>query len=387
MSKKYTKKGKSAPKKQKRQKAQKKVRKAKKKEATPTPKSRIEKKEELHKFIIRSGLEFEDILSKVIPLKGGKYGVLSESGEFLIFSINNQQELKSELSFQFLGANLFCQLGNGKFVFNSFNYISIWELKGTKMIKLREYQTLFGLVTYSMEPINDNYCAISGPSDIIELIQYTNAKKLPVIYLDYQNSKSKEKKKIKKNEMELLSYPGIGCLYYQKKHNRLLATHFSNILRVWNCDFSKNKYELFKEVEYVTNFSGKIIQEMKNKILVGGRGVITILNNDTYEIIDFVDLGNLAYEIFSMEIVKYYNFKEFVFCGLRNGRILGVDIINKKIEFNKKKINDTGKDNEINVKDGKLNFYGENIAYISKVENTNMILVASHDHTLKLIEY
>ena len=387
MAKKYTKKGKSAPKKQKRQKAQKKVRKAKKKEATPTPKSRIEKKEELHKFIIRSGLEFEDILSKVIPLKGGKYGVLSESGEFLIFSINNQQELKSELSFQFLGANLFCQLGNGKFVFNSFNYISIWELKGTKMIKLREYQTLFGLVTYSMEPINDNYCAISGPSDIIELIQYTNAKKLPVIYLDYQNSKSKEKKKIKKNEMELLSYPGIGCLYYQKKHNRLLATHFTNILRVWNCDFSKNKYELFKEVEYVTNFSGKIIQEMKNKILVGGRGVITILNNDTYEIIDFVDLGNLAYEIFSMEIVKYYNFKEFVFCGLRNGRILGVDIINKKIEFNKKKINDTGKDNEINVKDGKLNFYGENIAYISKVENINMILVASHDHILKLIEY
>jgi hypothetical protein len=386
MAKKYIKKGKSAPKKQKRQKAQKKAKKVKKKEATPTPKSRIEKKEELHKFIIRSGLEFDDILSKVIPLKGGKYGVLSESGEFLIFSIN-QQELKSELSFQFFGANLFCQLGNGKFVFNSFNYISIWELKSTKMIKLREYQTLFGLVTYSMEPINDNYCAISGPSDIIELIQYTNSKKISVIYLDYQNSKSKEKKKSKKNEMELLSPPGIGCLYYQKKHNRLLATHFSNILRVWNCDFSKNKYELFKEVEFVTNFSGKIIHEMKNKILVGGRGVITILNNDIYEIIDYVDLGNIGYEIFSMEIVKYYNFKEFVFCGLRNGRILGVDITNKKIEFNKKKINDTGKDNEMNVKDGKLTFYGENVSYITKIENKNMILVASHDHTLKLIEY
>ena len=39
------------------------------------------------------------------------------------------------------------------------------------------------------------------------------------------------------------------------------------------------------------------------------------------------------------------------------------------------------------IKDGKLSFYGENISYISKVDNTNLILVASHDHTLKLIEY
>ena len=88
-----------------------------------------------------------------------------------------------------------------------------------------------------------------------------------------------------------------------------------------------------------------------------------------------------------MEVVNYYNFKEFVICGLRNGRLLGVDILNKKIEFNKKKINDSGKDNEMNIKDGKISFYGENIAYITKVKNTNMILVASHDHTLKLIEY
>ena len=137
----------------------------------------------------------------------------------------------------------------------------------------------------------------------------------------------------------------------------------------------------------VTNFFGKIIHEMKNKILVGGKDVITILNNNTYEIIDLISLGNLGYDIFSMEIIKYYNFKEFVLCGLRNGRILGVDIINKKIEFNKKKINDTGKDNEMNVKDGKLTFYGENVSYITKIENKNMILVASHDHTLKLIEY
>ena len=28
-----------------------------------------------------------------------------------------------------------------------------------------------------------------------------------------------------------------------------------------------------------------------------------------------------------------------------------------------------------------------NISYLSKVGNTNMILVASHDHILKLIEY
>ena len=88
-----------------------------------------------------------------------------------------------------------------------------------------------------------------------------------------------------------------------------------------------------------------------------------------------------------MEIIKYYNFKEFVVCGLRSGKILGVDITNKKIEFSKVKKNDTGKDNEMNIKEGKLTFYGENISYISKVGNSNMILVASHDHILKLFEY
>ena len=126
---------------------------------------------------------------------------------------------------------------------------------------------------------------------------------------------------------------------------------------------------------------------MKNKILIGGQDVITILNNDNYEIVDFVDLGNHCFEIFSMEIIKYYNFKEFVVCGLRNGKILGVDIINKKIEFTKIKKDKTQKDNEINVKDGKVTFYGENISYILKVEKSNMILVASHDHILKLYEY
>ena len=106
-------------------------------------------------------------------------------------------------------------------------------IKRYEMIKLKEYQTIFNLVTYSMEPIFDNYCAISGPNDIIELIQYTNSKKIPVIYLDFQKSKSNKKNKSKKNEMQFGFIQGIGCLYYQKKHNRLLATHFSNILRVW----------------------------------------------------------------------------------------------------------------------------------------------------------
>ena len=116
-------------------------------------------------------------------------------------------------------------------------------------------------------------------------------------------------------------------------------------------------------------------------------GVITILNNKNYELTDFICLGNVDYHIFSMEVIKYYNYKEFVVCGLRDGKLLGIDIINKKIEFNKKKINDTGKDNELQIKDGKISFYGENISYISKVENKNMILVVSHDHTLKLFEY
>ena len=353
---------------------------------TPQPKKNTIKKEEKHhKFEIKSGIQFDDILSKVMPLKGGKYGVLSEGGEFVIFTIDKKKEIKLDLSFQIQGANLFCQLGNGIFVFNSLDYITFWELKGTKLNQLAEYETIFRIVTYSMEPINDNIVAISGPNDIIELVKLTKTKKINITYLDYKKSKSLIKKN--KNKKIDTSPSGIGCLYYQKKHSRLLATHFNNILRVWNCDFSKDKYELYKEVNPISNFAGKIIHESKNKILIGGRDLITILNNDTYEITDFIDLGNNGYDIFSMELINYYNFKEFAICGLRNGKILGVDIDNKRIEFSKQKMNNTGKDNEMNVKNGKLTFYGENISYISKVEKENMILVASHDHTLKLFEY
>ena len=59
---------------------------------------------------------------------------------------------------------------------------------------------------------------------------------------------------------------------------------------------------------------------------------------------------------------------------------MGVDIEKNKIEFTKRKIYDSGKDNELAIKDGKLSFYGENISYISKVLNTNMILIASNNH-------
>ena len=59
----------------------------------------------------------------------------------------------------------------------------------------------------------------------------------------------------------------------------------------------------------------------------------------------------------------------------------------RKLNLQKKKINDSGKDNELIVKDGKLSFYGENISYISKVEKTNMILIASHNHAVTLYEY
>ena len=379
MTKKYTKKIS-----QKGNKKEKKQNKKQQRNKKPSLPKKIEiKKEENHKFIIKSALQFDDILSKVTPLKGGKYGVMNESGEFVIFSINNKKEIKPDLSFQIPSANLFCQLGNGIFVFNSLDYITFWELKGTKLEQLAEYQTILRIIVYSMEPINDNFCAISGPNDTIELVKFTKPKKISVTYLDCKKTKSKNKKNKKLDS----SPSGVGCLYYQKKHSRLLATHFNNILRVWNCDFLKNKFELFKEVSPISNFSGKIIHESKNKILIGGCNLITILNNDTYDIIDFIDLGNKGYDIFSMELINYYNFKEFAVCGLRNGKILGVDIDKKRIEFSKQKINNTGKDNEMEVKDGKLTFYGENISYISKVENQNMILVASHDHTLKLFEY
>ena len=378
MAKKYSKRAKSAPKKEQKRKERK-----VKKEITKPPKKPTQKKENHHKFLLLGALQFSDVLSKVIPLQGGKFGALSESGEFLIFEVKDKG-FKCELSFEVPGANLFCQLGNGILVFNSFNYITFWELAGKTMNKISEHETSFSLVTYFMEPINENICAISGPSDTIELFKFNKNKKVNVTYLDYEKSKFK---KNKKKESLLEGNRGIGCIYYQKKHNRLLATHFSYILTVWNCDFEHNKYELFKEVEDVMSFTGKIIHELNNKILIGGEDAITILDNNNYEIIDLVDFGNLGYDIFSMEIIKYYNFKEFMVCGLRNGRILGVDIIKKKIEFNKIKLNNTGKDNELDIKDGKISFYGENISYISKVGNKNMILAASHDHTLKLIEY
>ena len=383
MAKKYSKKVSKKPKKDKKdKKVTKKQQKTKKK---PLPKKSLIKKEEKHhKFEIKSGLEFSDILVKVVPIKGGKYGVIDEGGEFVIFSINNKKEIKPELKFQIPQANSFCQLGNGIFVFNSLEYITFWELVGTKLGQLAEYETIHSVVVYAIEPINENYCAISGPNDIIELVKFTKQGKLSVENLDFRKSKIKNKKNKKKSD-----HPssGIGCLYFQKKHSRLLATHFNDILRVWNCDFAKNKYELFKEVEPISNYFGNIIHETKNKILIGGRDLIAILNNDTYEITDFINLGNKGYEIFSMEMIKYYNFKEFAVCGLRSGKILGVDIDNKRIEFTKIKQNNTGKDNEMEVKNGKISFYGENISYIKNVENQNLILVASHDHILKLYEY
>jgi len=381
MAKKYTKRAKSANKQEQKKRKAKRV----KKTITKSPKNQIQKIENHHKFLLVGALQFGDVLSKVIPLKGGKFGALSESGEFLIFEVKDKG-FKCELSFEVPGANLFCQLGNGILVFNSFNFITFWELAGKTMNKICEYETSFNLVTYFMEPINENICAISGPSDTIEIYKFNKNKKVNVTYLDYEKSKLKNKKS-KKKEVLFEGNKGIGCIYYQKKQNRLLATHFSYILRVWNCDFEHNKYELFKEVEDIMSFTGKIIHELNNKILIGGEDAITILDNNNYEIIDLVDFGNLGYDIFSMEVIKYYNFKEFIVCGLRNGRILGVDIDKKKIEFNKIKINNTGKDNELNIKEGKISFYGENISYISKVGNKNMILVASHDHTLKLIEY
>ena len=51
------------------------------KKTPQTKKKTIKKEEKHHKFEIKSGIQFDDILSKVMPLKGGKYGVLSEGGE------------------------------------------------------------------------------------------------------------------------------------------------------------------------------------------------------------------------------------------------------------------------------------------------------------------
>ena len=172
MAKKYTKREKSAPKKEQKKRKVKKV----KKTITKPPKKKKKKKENHHKFLLIGALQFEDVLSKVIPLKGGKFGALSESGEFLIFEVKDKG-FKCELSFEVPGANLFCQLGKGILVFNSFNFISFWELAGKTMNKICENETTFSLVTYFMEPINENICAISGPSDTIEIYNLKKTKK------------------------------------------------------------------------------------------------------------------------------------------------------------------------------------------------------------------
>lgn len=402
MVKKYTKKSKSTQKKLKKtarekskkiksvQKTKKTTSKSKKfiKKGITSPAQKADKEGGHHKFKIISALEFKDVMSRVMLLKNGKYGALSEDGSFLIFTINNKSELKPEISFNFPGANYFGQLNNGIVMFNNFDIISFWELKGDKMNKVGEYETMFKLVVYFMEPIGENFCAISGPNNIIELIEFNKNKKIKVNYLDFTKSKLYKNKKIRKKQ-EINFGPEItGCLYYQKNKNKLLAAHCSeNILRIWDCDIKNNKYELFKEVDNINTFTGKVIHEINNKIIIGGKSSIVLLNNNNYEIESFIPLGLSDLDIFSMEVIKYYSFKEFVVCGMRNGKIMGVDIENKKVEFSKQKIGITNKDNELNIKDGKISFYGENVASIIKVENKNMILVASHDHTLKLIEY
>lgn len=90
MAKKYINKKKIQPKKETKKKNQKRE-KVTKKKITIKPKKETKKEEKHHKFILKSAFEFEDIISKAIPLKGGKYGALSESGEFLIFTINKKK--------------------------------------------------------------------------------------------------------------------------------------------------------------------------------------------------------------------------------------------------------------------------------------------------------
>ena len=123
MAKKYTKRAKSATKQEQKKRKAKRV----KKTITKSPKNQIQKKENHHKFLLVGALQFGDVLSKVIPLKGGKFGALSESEEFLIFEVKDKG-FKCELSFEVPGANLFCQLGNGILVFKRFNFIIFKEL-------------------------------------------------------------------------------------------------------------------------------------------------------------------------------------------------------------------------------------------------------------------
>ena len=362
-----------------------------KKEDITIPEKKIQK--DHHKFELKSAFKLKDIVAKVMLLKNGNYGALDEKGEFIVFSIDKDNKLKEEVSFYIPGSNYFGQLNNGILIFNGFDTISFWELKDKNLNKVGEYDTIFKLVTYSMEPIGDNFCAISGPNNIIELIEFNKNKKIKVNFLDYK--KYKKGKKSQKlifdfsSEIKIdFSQEIIGCLYYQKNKKKLLATHCTeNMLRIWDCDIKKNKYELFKEIKDISSFTGRVIHELHNKIIIGGKGCIVMINKDSYELEDFIPLGFSNFDIFSMEVINYYNFKEFVVCGLRNGNILGIDIEKKNVEFVKKKINNTGKDNEMTIKEGHISFYGELVSYILKVENKNMILVCSHDHTLKLVEY
>ena len=86
MAKKYLNKKKTQKKKETKKKKEKREKTIKKK-ITIKPKKETKKQEKHHKFELKSAFEFEDVISKVIPLKGGKYGALSESGEFLIFTL------------------------------------------------------------------------------------------------------------------------------------------------------------------------------------------------------------------------------------------------------------------------------------------------------------
>ena len=90
-------------------------------------------------------------------MKIGKYGALSWSGMFYTFAINEKNEIKQDLIFQIPGTNLFCQLWNEILIFDSFDYISLFDSKGKRLSKIGEYHTIFNLVIYFMEPINDNF--------------------------------------------------------------------------------------------------------------------------------------------------------------------------------------------------------------------------------------
>lgn len=132
-----------------------------------------------------------------------------------------KQGFKCELSFEVPDDNLFCQLGNGILVFNSFNFITFWESEGKTINKICEYETSFNLVTYFMEPINKNICAISGPSDTIEIYKFNKSKKINVSYLNYKKSSKLKNKKNKKKEALFEGNRGIVCYAFIIKKSRI----------------------------------------------------------------------------------------------------------------------------------------------------------------------